>query len=233
MPTKTTTKPGAKELMNRAKALGIKGVADMGLAELRDAVENAERKETKAQDAPPAKTKTAKAAKKAPATKKKASKPAPAKSASAAKKKAAPAKAEKKERPRTAGGTGATKDSVRVFYPPAGVTPATEKVNPFRKGSNLFAVVPLLFKGGNRTALAEKLSEKVELHPYHKEEIDLLDYDKRILLGAQTLRDKFGFGIVRTGRGIDGTVKVFVPGSGDDPASKGSKKASSKKPAKA
>jgi hypothetical protein len=225
---KTIDKPKAKELQKMARSLGIKGYESMGLKELRSAVEEA-------QSDKPAKT--------APAPARKAStgprKTAPARKVPAAKK-TAPAKktpareAAKKERPRTPGGTGATKDSVRVTYPKVGVTKATEKINPFRKNANLFHVAPLLFRGGNRQTLATKLSEKVELHPYQKETeaIDLLDFDKRLLLAAQTMRDKFGFGVIRTGRGIEGTIKVFVVGSSDDPGSKNGR-VPSKKAAKA
>lgn len=250
MPTKTAAKPSAKELQKEARGLGIKGFEDMGLAELRDAVEKARERKNGKVASKPVKTK-GKVKRPAPATVSEETEEAPA-PASAPRKKAAAKKApatkkaaskpvtKASAKQRTPGGLGATKDSVRATYPPAGVEHATEKVNPFRKGSNLFNVAPLLLKGGNRMELAKKLSEKVELHPYQKDagDIDLLDYDKRLLLGAQTMRDKFGYGILRTGRGVDGTIKVFVPGSKDDPEAKSSAngkagKASSKKPAKA
>jgi hypothetical protein len=223
MPTKTAIKPKAKELQKMARGLGIKGFEDMGLKELRTAVEDAQASKPKAPASAPRKATTgprkATVARKAPVAKK----TAPAKRAPA-----------KKNRPVTPGGLGATKDSVRVTYPKSGVKAATEKVNPFRKNANLFHVAPLLFRGGSRQTLATKLSEKVELHPYQKDtdDIDLLDFDKRLLLAAQTMRDKFGFGVIRTGRGIEGTIKVFVVGSSDDPNAKG-RGVASKKAAKA
>lgn len=232
MPTKTATKPKAKELQKEARGLGIKGYEDMGLSELREAVEGARNGRVTSKP-----KKRPKQVVEAPAPKAKAKKIAPKAAKTVAKAKKAPAKKVGAKR-KTPGGLGATKDSIRVLYPPAGTTKATEKVNPFRKGSNLHNVPPLLFKGGKRQDLATKLANKVEIHPYHKDadKIDLLDYDKRILLAAQTMRDKFGFGILRKGRGMDGTVKVFVPGSSDDPEVSGKAKATkagSKKPAKA
>lgn len=229
MPTKTT-KPSAKELQKEARGLGIEGYEDMGLKELREAVSNAQNgSATSAKSKPKSKTKKkiAPVEDEAPVAKKVSRK-------AVAKKKVPAAKKADSNGARHSAGLGITKDSDRVLMPPSGVAFATEKVNPFRKGSNLAQVAPLLFKGGKRQTLAEKLSEKIELRPYHRDiaSMDILDYDKRVLLCAKTMRDKFGFGIIRSGRGMDGIVKVFVPGSSDDPTTKTEKPKGKKKAAK-
>lgn len=209
----TTRRPDAKALRKQAQALGIKGWEDMGRAELASAVKKAEsggkgKTATKKRRT----SSTTSKARKAPAAKK----AAPAKRASGTKK-AAPKKA------------AATKAKSEPTYadPPRGVKSPAEQENPFRKGSNLHIIYPILVpRGGKRRTLAERLQKKVDLHPYSSDvEIDIVDYDKRILLAAQTLRDKFGYTIERNGRGLDGTVRVFIPGSENDPRSSSNGKA--------
>lgn len=215
----TTRRPDAKALRKQAQALGIQGWEDMGRAELAQAVKDAEGAESA-----PARSKAATStrkrrtstttAKKAPATKKTATKRAPARKAAATK-----APAAKKE----------PKSSEPTYSePPKGVGAPDEAVNPFRKGSNLHTIYPILVpRGGKRRVLAERLQKKVDLHPYSGDDsqVDLSDYDKRIMLCAQTLRDNFGYAIERQGRGLEGTVRVFVPGSADDPRASSNGKA--------
>lgn len=219
----TSEKVGAKELRKQAQAAGIAGWDKMGREELAKALAKASKNGKSSKTSEPeatetverprtrsAKTKSKTTATRGttkPATKTKASKSKPA------------AKSAKSEAPASSGIT-LPKGSVRA---PAEV--------PFRKGSHLFVAASLLLKGGKRSVLAEKLANKVTLHPYQKDEaaVDMLDYDKRLLLTAQTMRDKHGYGIVRTGRGMEGTIKVFIPGGDGDPrnsTAKASRKAS-------
>ena len=202
------TKREAKALRKQAQALGIKGWEDMTRDEMRAAVKKAQKLGGKAE--------TPKAPASKPASKPKAkSAKAPAKKAVNGTKKA-PAKGKSSD-PNSDEALGLTFAKVT---PPKPLP--DEGTNPFRKSSNLFVVASLLLKGGNRMKLAERLSTKVDLHPYSKEEdVDLDDFDKRLLLGAQTMRDQFGYGIQRTGRGIEnGTILVFRPGGPKDPRGK-------------
>lgn len=239
--TDTSTKPSAKALRKQAQALGIEGWEDMGRVEMAKAIKRKLKEEkggsTKSKSSKsskskskPGKTKPAETkpeAKEKPKAKKATNgttKPKAAEKAKAPAKKAA-AKAEAKPKaPKVA------RDDVTL---PSGPTPKDlpdEGVNPFRKSSNLFVVAKLLLKGGTRRALATQLSEKVNLHPYHKgqDEVELLDYDKRLLLGAQTMRDQFGYGIHRQGRGLDGKILVFRPGGPKDPRGKAKGKTAKK-----
>lgn len=225
MSAATAEKPvGAKALRKQAQALGIKGYESMGREELAEAVASASSNGKKAGKNKPKKATNAKASK--PASKKGKAK-VKAKSSDATPKPAK--KAAKAERPTSALSSGGPR-----IAPPK-ETPAPG-VNPFRKGSNLHVLAPLLFKGGTRRKLAEKLASKIDLHPYSGKDVDLSDYDKRILLAAQTMRDQFGYVIVRPAqpRGLDGYIRVVVPGSEDDPsvASNSKKKSSTKKKAK-
>ena len=231
-------KSSAKALRKQAMALGVKGWEDMTRDQMKKAIKKAKKAsaaggETKA-TAPASKPASKPAAKatKAPA-KKTITKKAPAKKAvNGTKAKAAP---KKDVDPNSDEGLGLT---FAKNTPPKPLP--DEGVNPFRKSSNLFRVAALLLKGGKRKALAERLSTQVDLHPYSKtEDVDLEDFDKRLLLGAQTMRDQFGFGIQRTGRGLDnGTILVFRPGGPKDPRGKsagrkGSKSATKKAAGKA
>lgn len=222
----TATKPNAKALRKQAQALGIEGWEDMSREQMAKAIKRAKRSET--EDAPKSKPTKGKA-KAAPKTKA-ASKPAT--KAKAATKKAVNGtkKVAKSEAP------AGSDEALGLTF--AKGTPAKplpdEGVNPFRKSSNLFVVGNLLLKGGSRRVLAEKLNQKVDLHPYNKDssDIDLLDFDKRLLLGAQTMRDQFGYGIQRTGRGLDGKILVFRPGGDKDPRGKNAGRKGTKSPTK-
>jgi hypothetical protein len=227
MTASTAEKPSAKELRKQAQGLGIKGWEEMGRKELAKAIRKVSKngKAPKAEAAEvPAKKKSKKGksakAKTAPVSKPKAKSTKP----KASKPKAAPAKkAAKAEKADTGEGLTFAKSHPK---------PTPEHgVNPFRKNSNLFRVAKLLLKGGRRETLASKLSEQTTLHPYQKgdNEVELLDYDKRLLLGAQTMRDQYGYGIQRTGRGLSGSILVFVPGGPNDPRGKKSSKKATKK----
>jgi hypothetical protein len=255
------TKLSGKELRTQAQALGIKGWDDMGKKELAKAVKKASKAEDAkpVEDAPAVKEKTAAkvkptVAKKAPAKKAAvAKKAAPAKAP--AKKAAAPAKpAKKSASKKSAPKAKAKKAPAKITTPKAnpkvsgdpslGITlpvGKTEKKlppegeNPFRPNSNLHICAALLLKGGVRRKLAEALNKKTELNPYVKKskDVNLDDYDKRIILTAGTMRDRFGYGVQRIGRGIDGKVLVFIPGGPNDPRGKATKtKAPEKKAAK-
>lgn len=91
---------------------------------------------------------------------------------------------------------------------------STAWANPFREGSNLRVLTELLVRGGRRRDLALAASRVIKIHPYRKEhdDVDLDDFDKRLLLAAQQLRDRHGYRIERTGRGINGTIRVIPPG---------------------
>lgn len=211
----TATKPNAKALRKQAQALGIEGWEDMSRAEMAKAIKRAKRSETeeKAPKSKPTKGKAKAAPKTKPAAK-------PAAKAKAATKKAVNG-TKKSSKPEAPAGSDAALGLTFAKVSPPKPLP-DEGVNPFRKSSNLFVVGNLLLKGGSRRTLAEKLSQKVDLHPYNKDsgDIDLLDFDKRLLLGAQTMRDQFGYGIQRTGRGLEGKILVFRPGGDKDPRGK-------------
>lgn len=241
MTTEAPEQPSAKELRKQAQGLGITEWEGMGRKALAKAIAAAQgeaeapaktktKKSKKSKNKPkgtapkatkpeveetpvPAKTKTKKAAAKAPATKAKT---------------AAPKKAAKKAAPKV---VDVGNESLGITIAKSHPKPTPENgINPFRPTSNLFQVAKLLLKGGQRESLAYKLSQHVNLHPYSKEagSIDLDDYDKRLLLGAQTMRDQFGYGVQRTGRGIEGRILVFVPGGPTDPRNKKAKKSAKK-----
>lgn len=214
--TTEKAKPSAKELRKQAQGLGI-AWQDLSRKQLAKAIRKAQAEE----DAKPSKPKAKSTKPKAKTTKPKA---APAKS----KKRPTKAAAAKKAAPKSAAKSSGDGITLNPSHPKP--TPA-HGVNPFRPKSDLSRVAKLLLKGGKRETLASKLSTQIDLHPYQKDanDVDLLDYDKRLLLGAQTMRDKFGYGIRRTGRGLDGTILVFVPGGPTDPRGKSAKKATKKK----
>ena len=187
---KRAKKEEAKELAMEAKGLGIEGYEDMSLKKLRKAVEKAKAK--------PVKAKTAKkpAAKKAPAKKVAAKK-------AAAKKPAAAPKSAKKTTGKNKGG-GSKKGSRQRPIMPFGT-------NPFREGTALFHMFPMLLKGGKRRTIAARLSKKVGINPYaDNKDVTEADYDERVRLGANQM-ELLGYEIVRTGRGLDGTIKVVIP----------------------
>lgn len=208
----TDTKPSARELRNEAKGLGVEDYDEMSRKELVAAIKAA-RKQAKKGTGTKAKSKKAKTEKVSAAEAEEFAREHAAKKSGKSTKKAAKkgsaAKAANKSKPA----------AKKAASKPAKSTPKSESKassngsgdNPFRKGSNLHIICALLLKGGKREVLAEKLSAKVDLHPYSGNDISLTDYDKRILLGAQTLRDKHGFKIERSGRGLEGKIKV-VPG---------------------
>lgn len=264
MTTDSKPKPSGKELRNQAKALGIEGWEDMGRKELSKAIKKAGKssKAVKPEPTPEVEEKPVAKPKKAPA-KKAAPKKAAAKPAAPAKKttkKAAPAKTKakvpvkkstaKKSAPAKKAApkqkvTKVTKpktgDAALGITLPKGKTPKKmppDGQNPFRPNSNLHLCAKLLLKGGVRRKLAEQLQGKVELNPYvyDAKDVDLNDYDKRLILAAGTMRDQYGYGVLREGRGLDGKVLVFVPDGSNDPRSntkvKGATKTAAKKAAK-
>lgn len=181
----TATKPKAKELRKEAQGLGIKDFEEMDRDELVKAIKKAKKNKNGS------KSKTKKVSRDE-------------------------AEAASRERAKTKAGKGkksAAKASSKAK--PSKSKPSTKGAegNPFRPGSNLFIIHNLLVKGGRRETLAQKLADKVSLHPYTNaaDEIDLLDYDKRIVLCAQTLRDSHGYKVERDGRGLNGTIKAIPP----------------------
>lgn len=223
--TDTATKPSAKKLRKEAQALGIKGWEDMGREEMAKAIRKAKKHSSNGKTASEPVAKKSKL-KKTNKVKAEVSEEKPAKSSKGklkAKKTAAKKAPEKTTK--VASTKSADEALGLTFCKNAPKTLPPEGENPFRRKSNMFKIAKLLLKGGTRRVLAEKLAASAEIHPYHKAdgEIDLLDYDKRLLLGAQTMRDKFGYGIQRQGRSIDGKILVFRPGGPKDPRKKGSK----------
>lgn len=240
--------PSAKELRKEAQNLGIEGWEDMSKGQMFKAIKKAKKssngtgppkaKQKVSEESAPKKAKSKTSSKKKVvsqevATKKstkakavkKAAKTAPPKSK-------APAKKASKSKKTTSKKvfTEKTVDKALGIKLNKGTAPKplpAEGENPFRKKSNMFKVCKLLLKGGTRRKLAEKLAESTEIHPYLKGdgEIDLNDYDKRLLLGAEVMLSKFGYGVQRTGRGLDGKILVFRPGGPNDPRNKGKAKA--------
>lgn len=201
---KTDSKPSARELRNEAKALGVKDYDEMSRKELVQAIKVAKKGGTKSGKS---KVKTEKVSREEAeefAAERQAQKSGKAKP----KKKGSAAKAAAKSKP-----------AKKAAAKPVKATKTKAKTNgqvvtgdnPFRKGSNLHVICGLLLKGGKRESLAEKLSAKTDLHPYSGNDVDLGDYDKRILLAAGTLRDKHGFQIERSGRGLEGKIKAIPP----------------------
>lgn len=234
-----------RALRDKAKILGIPGYDDLGRLDLKAAVEKAEAqaKAPKAKAASPAKaateaptSKATKAKSKAkpaskPATSKpaKAEKPAKAtKATSKSKTKAAPAPAPKAEKPaKTKAAKAKPAKAAKAEKPEVEEDPTG---NPFRKGTDRHFIFGLLVKGGTRRAIAEKVEKKITLRPYSEDagEPKIMDYDKRVQLTAQVLRDQFGFNLVKDGRGLAGTIQI-VPGKASKAAPKAASKTSSKK----
>lgn len=238
----TDSKPSGKELRKQAQALGIKGWEDMGRKELTKAIKKASKSKAEKTEAPePVEKPKATPAKKA-APKKTTKTPAkkaatPAKKAAVTKStkttKAAPKKAVKKVAPKSKAPSKPKREisgdaSIGITLP-KGKTPKklpAEGENPFRPNSNLHLCAKLLLKGGKRKTLAESLAKKVKLNPYvyDAKDVDLGDYDKRLILAAGTMRDQYGYGVQRVGRGLEGKVLVFVPGGPNDPRGKATPK---------
>lgn len=220
--TDTATKPSAKELRKEAQALGVDGWEDMGRSELATAVQKA-RKASNGTTASTGKAKAKKKLKKVKAEAPAADEPVAKKNGKKTKAKKATAKLKEASKPVPK----ATGDAFGISLP-SGKTPKklpAEGENPFRKSSNLYKIAKLLLKGGTRRALAESLAKSTDLNPYTKDDadIDLADFDKRLLLGSITMRDTYGYGVYRSGRGIDGKILVFVPGGAKDPRKKAKK----------
>lgn len=241
MSTAVEELPSAKELRKEAQALKIEGWEDMSKGQMFKAIKKAKKgasngtgpPKTKAkvseEEAPKKKSKKGKGKKKV-VSQEVAPKKAAAKSVKKAAKKApAKTKAATKKTSNKKVFTEKTVDKALGIKLNKGTPPKplpAEGENPFRKKSNMFKVCKLLLKGGTRRKLAEKLAESTEIHPYLKGdgEIDLLDFDKRLLLGAEVMLTKFGYGVQRTGRGLDGKILVFRPGGPNDPRNKGKAK---------
>ena len=183
----------ARELRSKAKSLGITDFANMTREDLRTAIETAEsgngngKAPRKARA--PRKAKTAEIVEdfepeeEAPEPVTKTRKPR----AKAATAKAAP------EAPKRGRGR-----------PPVDRSSIEPGTCPFRKGSDRATMFSLLKRGGVRRDLAEKLREKVTL----RGEPGLSDYDKRIVLTADTLGKEWGYVVNKEGRGLEGKIKV-------------------------
>lgn len=187
----------AKQLASEAQGLGIEGFKDMSLKKLRKAVDKAKAKEA---EKPAKKTK-------APSKTKATSTPPAKKTAPTKTAKKAPAKKAPKSAKTSTGknkGGGSTPGSRRRPIKPFGE-------NPFRQGTALYHMFPMLLKGGKRRTLASRLAKKVGINPYaDNKTITEADYDERIRLGANQL-ELLGYTIERTGRGLDGTIKAVIP----------------------
>lgn len=190
----TGTKPKAKELRIEARGLGIEDYEEMDRSELVKAIKKAK----KAQNGTGSKNKGAKKVSRAEAEE-------------ASRERAKAKKSGKKATSKKAAPKSAAKAKSKSA--PKGRAPKVSEGNPFRPGSNLSLIHDLLVKGGKRETLAKKLSDKISIHPYThgEEDIDLVDYDKRVVLCAQTLRDDYNYKIERDGRGLNGTIKATPP----------------------
>lgn len=94
---------------------------------------------------------------------------------------------------------------------PAAKVKVTVTENPFRAGSNSHAFCAALMKGGTRRVMAQRLSQKVTVTPWSKEisaEDQITEIDTRLGLTAHKLKAEYGWTIERSGRGIDGKLKV-------------------------
>jgi hypothetical protein len=192
-----------RSLRDTARTLGIEGADDMSRADLKDAIAAAK---TTAAPAKGKATKTAKPTKKAA--------PRPKVSKEQAEKVRPPSEAKAEPAPKA---TKAAKSSkpAKAAKPAKAEAVEGEVANPFRKGSDRAFIYNLLVKGGTRQKMAEKAQAKIHLRPYSVDagEPGLLDFDKRLTLVATVLRDEHGYEIVKTGRGLAGTLKV-VPSGG-------------------
>lgn len=218
MPTATEAPVTAKQLRLEAQGLAIEGYESMNRKELAAAIAA----QSNGAAEKPARARRAKAAA--------ADKPAK-------RTRRAPAEAaEEAPEPRKA--ARATKTPAKATAKPARkaakAAPAAEATdpssNPFRKGSNLHTIVPLLVKGGKRSVLASKLQAKVDLHHYSAGDDAAsgpTDYDKRITLCATTLRDKHGWSMIQDGRGMSGWLQAVPPG-GEMPTNRPNARVSTK-----
>lgn len=221
MPTATTTKPNAKALRKQAQAAGVEGWEDMGLKEMTAAIKAANKAAKSNGSGRKPKRETASSKAKASTTK--PTEKSKGKASKAVSKKATTSKTARTTKSKTAVAENGKEFSFTDGTPPKALP--DEGVNPFRNGTGLHKAAKLLLRGGVRQDLAEKLASTVEIHPYRKDsgDVGLLDYDKRLILAATTMRDQFGYGVHRKGRGLNGRIVVFVPGGKKDPRNKKSK----------
>lgn len=204
--TKTAT------LRKKAKELGVEGWDEMGRDELEKAVKSSNGSSNK-----PKKSSSKKStSKKAPAKKKSSQKKSTSKKSTTAKKKTGTKKASgRPKKTRKGKQVGATTKGAKIPKAVRVKKADVETHNPYREGSNLHEITPLLVKGGIRNDLARDLKKQIgSLNPYRndKRSMKLDDYDKRIMLCAQDLRDEHGFTIVRGGRGMSGFIQALPPG---------------------
>ena len=181
----------ARELRSKAKSLGITDFANMTREDLRTAIETAE---SATNGKAPRKARTPRKAK-APeveAVEEDEEAPEPVTKTRKPRAKAATAKVAVEAPKRGRGRPPVDRSSIE---------PGT---CPFRKGSDRATMFSLLKRGGVRRDLAEKLREKVTL----RGEPGLSDYDKRIVLTADTLGKEWGYVVNKEGRGLEGKIKV-------------------------
>lgn len=225
-------KKEAKELRQKAQGLGIEGYEDMGRKELKAAIAAAEAKpatkKAKTKSSPTTKAKPA--AKPAAKTKKPPAKKPAAKRAAPKKSTAKTAPAKKTGPGKGKGGGGSKPGSRTRAVVPMGT-------NPFRPGSQLHVMFPMVLKGGKRRTIAQRLAKKVDINPYADDvKVTDEDYDKRVILGCKQLAD-LGYIIERKGRGLDGTIKAVIPAGKEgkivQPKSKPAKKTTTAKAAPA
>ena len=211
-----------RELRDKAVGLGVQGADDMSKAELEKAIEAASTngkvparkgraKSTKAAATPAPEPEVEEEA--APAPAKRTRSKAAAKKAPATKATSKPAKVAKPSAKASKTPAKASKAAKVTPEPKEDAVPVEPGANPFRKGSDRHFLFGLLVKGGTRQALAEKAAKRLHLRSYsdQKKEPGPLDYDKRLLLTAQVLRDEFGYTFEKTGRGLSGRIKVTPP----------------------
>lgn len=232
----TATQPSeAKQLRSKARELRIPDYNNMTREDLRAAIADAEangsgRRKT-AKKAAPAKATSTKSSTKAskataeaaeevgswggaetaeaPKRRGRPAKAAPAaKTAKATKAAKAPAKATKAAKTTKATKAEPEKAKRRPGRPRVDRSSIEPGTCPFRKGTDRATVFALLKRGGVRRTLAEQLREKVTI----KGEPGLNDYDKRLILTADTLQREWGYEIKKDGRGLDGKIKVVHPG---------------------
>ena len=236
----------ARKLREEAKALGIRGWADMSGKDLAAAVAQAKSPKPKTVVASAAgAVKTIKENEKAAMS---TTKKAPAKKVAA--KKTAPAKkvakkpvAAKKVAPKTQNpGPSKLRDRRVAAAKKAPANKVSHRAapiggNPFRPGSNLFKMAEELLKGGKRSDMIRRLRKTMGIHPWSKdkEENPEKAIDKRLLITAGTLKKDFGYTIQSDGRGMSGTLKVVPPAkktAGQTAKSKASSSKTTKKAAR-
>lgn len=195
----------AKQLRNEAKSLSVEGWEAMSRDELEAAIRARQAPATNGTHVEKAPAKKAAA----PVAKKRVSK-GPVKKTTKAVQKAATA-------PPVAKKASATRKAAPVHKTARKVVKRSRRTaneNPFRPESNSFVYCQVLKKGGVRRKLAEQIRNKVDLHPWSKsaeEQDDMSEIDKRMILVSQQLEKRFGWKIMRSGRGMEGTIKAIPP----------------------